>query len=348
MLTSNVLACRDKAPERDPRGQQSRICNRRRKGGHDESFQPVLRRGTGLGDCKVERFGNTAIDMFVRCGNKRINATEVVTHEADRGTCFLRNGTDARPGCPVAGKHAGTSFDKAQAPDVGFCATERGGCCCFAHLLNNLPVVVRLFNRQSGFGVMGDLSGAFRHISSDEVDPDADWSLPGWLYTDPEHFAFEMQRVIRPSRQIVCHEGDIAAAGEYRTLDYLNESVIAIRGDDGVIRAFTNVCRHRAMRLVEGPAGCARKLVCPYHAWTFEPDGRLSGVPMKSDYPALKLEDNGLVPVAVEIWRGFVFVRLVDAGFPSVAEMMAPFEEEVEPYRFEDMRRIGDVRLRES
>lgn len=135
---------------------------------------------------------------------------------------------------------------------------------------------------------MGDLSGAFRHISSDEVDPDADWSLPGWLYTDPEYFAVEMERVIRPSWQIVCHESDIAASGAYRTLDYLGESVIAIRGEDGAIRAFANVCRHRAMRLVEGPAGCAKKLVCPYHAWTFEPDGRLSGVPMKSDYPALK------------------------------------------------------------
>lgn len=194
--------------------------------------------------------------------------------------------------------------------------------------------------------MMGDFSGALRHISSDAPDPDADWSLPGWLYTDPEYFAVEMERVIRPSWQIVCHESDIAEAGEYRTLDYLGESVIAIRGDDGVIRAFANVCRHRAMRLVEGPAGCAKKLVCPYHAWTFEPDGRLSGVPMKADYPALKLEENGLSPVSVEVWRGFVFARLVDGGFPTVAEMMAPFETEVAPYCFEDMRRIGDVNLR--
>jgi phenylpropionate dioxygenase-like ring-hydroxylating dioxygenase large terminal subunit len=87
--------------------------------------------------------------------------------------------------------------------------------------------------------------------------------------------------------------------------------------------------------------------VCPYHAWTYELDGRLSGVPMRRDYPALTLEDNGLVPVEVDRWRGFVFIRLEDDGGPSVAQMMAPYDAEVAPYRFEEMRRISDVRLRE-
>ncbi len=192
-----------------------------------------------------------------------------------------------------------------------------------------------------------DLTEPLASIARGDSDPDADWSLPGWIYSDPEYFAAEMARVIRPSWQIVCHESDLAAPGDYRTLDYLGESVIVIRGDDGTVRAFANVCRHRAMRLVEGPSGCTRKLVCPYHAWSYETDGRLSGVPMKADYPALRLEENGLAPVSLEVWRGFVFVRLEDAGFPTVAEMMAPFEAEVAPYRFEEMRRIGDVRLRE-
>ena len=177
-------------------------------------------------------------------------------------------------------------------------------------------------------------------------DPDADFSLPGWTYRDPAFFDAEMAQIIRPSWQIVCHESDIAGPGDYRTLDYLGESVIALRGSDGQVRAFTNVCRHRAMRLVEGPVGCARKLVCPYHAWTYDSDGRLTGVPMKADYPALKLEEAGLAPVATELWNGFVFVRLADGGFPSVAEMMAPFDAEIAPYRFADHRRIGEVRQR--
>jgi len=187
---------------------------------------------------------------------------------------------------------------------------------------------------------------AFAEIDGAEVDPDADFSLPGWIYHDAEFMALEAERIFRPSWQIVCHVSEVAEPGQYQTLDYIGESVIVIRGDDGRIRAFTNVCRHRAMRLVQGPSGCAKKLICPYHAWAFETDGRLTGVPMKGEYPALKLEENGLHPVDVEIWQGFIFVRLEDAGFPSVAEMMAPFEDEVAQYRFADMRSMGPVRHR--
>jgi carnitine monooxygenase subunit len=177
-------------------------------------------------------------------------------------------------------------------------------------------------------------------------DPDADFSLPGWTYHDPAFFDAEMAQIIRPSWQIVCHESEVPNPGDYRTLDYLGESVVVIRGDDGTLRAFANVCRHRAMRLVEGPGGCARKLVCPYHAWTYASDGRLTGVPMKADYPPLKLEDSGLAAVALERWQGFAFVRLADGGFPSVAEMMAPFAAEVAQYRLAEMQPLAPVRLR--
>ena len=180
-----------------------------------------------------------------------------------------------------------------------------------------------------------------------DSDADEDWGLPAWLYGDDEYHALEMERVIRPSWQIMCHVSDIPRAGDYHVLDYIGESVVAIRGEDGAIRAFANVCRHRAMRMVEGPSGCARKLVCPYHGWSYALDGRLTGVPAKADYPMLDMARNGLAPVEVELWRGFVFVRLEDDGGPSVAAMMAPYEHEVAPYRFEEMRRISPVRLRE-
>ncbi|MEQ1497561.1 MAG: aromatic ring-hydroxylating dioxygenase subunit alpha [Novosphingobium sp.] len=193
---------------------------------------------------------------------------------------------------------------------------------------------------------MTKLDHAFAEIESRDVDPDADFSLPGWIYTDEEFLKLEVERILRPSWQIVCHVSEVAQPGQYQTLDYLGESVVVIRGDDGEVRAFTNVCRHRAMRLVEGPAGCTKKLVCPYHAWAYETDGRLTGVPNRREYPTLKLEENGLVPVGLEVWQGFIFVQLEDAGFPSVAEMMAPFDAEVSQYRFADMRSMGPVRLR--
>ena len=170
-------------------------------------------------------------------------------------------------------------------------------------------------------------------------------SLPGWIYRDPEFFEVEMWRVIRPAWQIVCHANDIAAPGDWRTLDYLGESVIVLRGQDKEIRAFHNVCRHRASRIVAGAAGCAARLTCPYHAWTYGLDGRLIGIPHREDYPGLDSERLGLVPVELEMWRGFLFVRL-ESGGPSVAAMMAPYDVEIAPYRFEALEALGRLTLR--
>ena len=176
-------------------------------------------------------------------------------------------------------------------------------------------------------------------------DPLDDMSLPGWLYFDPEFFEAEKKAFLRASPQVVCHESEIREPGEWRTLEYLGESVVVIRGDDGAVRAFSNVCRHRGSRVVDGAAGCAKVLTCPYHAWSYGRDGRLVGVPHRSEYPGLQTDKLGLVPVALENWRGFLFVTL-EPGLPSVAEMMAPYEEEVEPYRFEHLEVLGRVTVR--
>lgn len=173
-----------------------------------------------------------------------------------------------------------------------------------------------------------------------------DFGLPSWAYTDPDYHATEMERVIAPSWQIVCHLSDIPNVGEWRSLNLLGESIIVIRGEDDKVRAFANVCRHRGMRLVDGTAGCAKKLVCPYHAWVYELDGRLSGVPSKRDYPALDLSETGLFTVDIEIWQGFVFVRLKNGGGLSVEDMMAPAMPEIGLYRFEAMRPVGTASTR--
>jgi phenylpropionate dioxygenase-like ring-hydroxylating dioxygenase large terminal subunit len=178
-----------------------------------------------------------------------------------------------------------------------------------------------------------------------DCDPLADLSLPGWVYHDPEFFAAEKRAFLAASPQIVCHESDIAEPGQWQKLDYLGASIIVIRGDDGRPRAFHNVCRHRGSRLVDGEAGCARVLTCPYHAWSYDRQGALAGVPHRSEYPGLDTASHGLKPVALESWRGFLFVRLED-GLPPVAEMMAPYDGEIAPYRFEQLRAIGRVTLR--
>ncbi|MFL6752203.1 MAG: aromatic ring-hydroxylating oxygenase subunit alpha [Sphingomicrobium sp.] len=185
------------------------------------------------------------------------------------------------------------------------------------------------------------------HLRSVQSTPDPldGVSLPGWLYHNAEFFDAEKKAFLRAAPQVVCHESEIAQPGDWRTLEYLGESVILIRGDDGEVRAFSNVCRHRGSRLVDGTSGCAKVLTCPYHAWSYARDGRLVGVPHRNEYPGLEPEKLGLFPVAIENWRGFLFVTL-EPGAPSVAEMMAPYENEVAPYRFEELRVMGRVTLR--
>ena len=176
-------------------------------------------------------------------------------------------------------------------------------------------------------------------------DPLDGMSLPGWLYWHEGFFAAERAAFLRAAPQVVCHESEIAEAGEWRTLEYLGESILVIRGDDGEARAFANVCRHRGSRLVDGTGGCAKVLTCPYHAWSYARDGALVGVPHRHEYPGLDTSRLGLKPIALERWHGFLFVTL-EPGAPSVAEMMAPYEAEIAPYRFEELRAIGRVTLR--
>ena len=138
-----------------------------------------------------------------------------------------------------------------------------------------------------------------------------DFSLPAWAYTDPEFLALERERVFRPSWQVICHVNDIPQPGDYQCLDFLGAMLVAIRGNDGEVRAFHNVCRHRGARLLDGPRGsCTRRIICPYHAWSYDFEGRLASVGDRSAFPQLDTARESLLPVETEICFGFVFVRL--------------------------------------
>lgn len=173
-----------------------------------------------------------------------------------------------------------------------------------------------------------------------------DTALPGWIYHDPEFFAAEKAAVFRTAWQLVCHVNDIPKPGDYHTLDVLGEPLVAVRGDDGEVRSFYNVCRHRAARLLDGAKGhCGKRIACPYHRWTYALDGALVGVPHLDDYRGLELQAHGLVALEQEIFIGFVFVRLAP-GLPSVREMMAPYVDELAARRLEELVPQGRVTLR--
>jgi len=171
-------------------------------------------------------------------------------------------------------------------------------------------------------------------------------SLPAWIYRDPEFFERERQAIFRNSWQVVCHLSDIPKPGDYHTFDFFGESVVVVRGQDAAVRAFHNVCRHRAARLLDGPSGhCAGRITCPYHAWSYAFDGRLVGVPNKDAFKGLDTSRHGLATLEHEVFLGFVFVRFA-AGLPSVREMAAPYLHEMTPYRMEELVPMGRVSLR--
>src|SRR6201986_5520468 len=91
-------------------------------------------------------------------------------------------------------------------------------------------------------------------------------SLPAWLYSDPEFFEAERTQLFSKTWHLICHLNDIPKSGDYHTFDILGEKFVSLRGADGVVRSFHNVCRHRASRLADGDSGnCGHRLACPFH-----------------------------------------------------------------------------------
>ena len=162
-------------------------------------------------------------------------------------------------------------------------------------------------------------------------------TLPAWTYGNAEYFELEREHIFLPSWQIVGHVNDMPEAGDYMAFEMLGERAFVIRGKDGNLRAFHNVCRHRAHAVVMGQQGtCKRAITCPYHGWTYELDGRLKGVPAADTFQGLDQSGYGLKALDLEVYLGFVFIRFAGDG-PSVAERLAPYTEELAHYRFEDM-----------
>ncbi|MDP1738269.1 MAG: aromatic ring-hydroxylating dioxygenase subunit alpha [Caulobacter sp.] len=171
--------------------------------------------------------------------------------------------------------------------------------------------------------------------------------LPGWIYHDPDFFEAEKRAVFRQAWQIVCHLSDIPEPGDFHTLDFLGESIVVVRGDDQKVRAFHNVCRHRASRVVDGPAGnCGVRMTCPYHAWSYDLRGRLAGVPHRKAFEGFDQAAHNLVPVEHEVCLGFVFIRL-EGGLPGVKAMLGSYYDELVHYRMEELQPLGRVVLRE-
>lgn len=169
-------------------------------------------------------------------------------------------------------------------------------------------------------------------------DPARSRTLPGYLYSDPRVLDEERRRIFYRSWQLAGHVSELTSAGDYVTVDVAGQSVFVIRGKDGALAAFFNVCQHRAHELLAGKGNVKSVIVCPYHAWAYDLDGSLRNARATARQPEFDPKEYSLVPVRLEEMLGFLFVNL-DPEAKPLATLV--------PDMIEDMRKtmpwIGEL-----
>jgi glycine betaine catabolism A len=163
-------------------------------------------------------------------------------------------------------------------------------------------------------------------------------TLPGSAYTDVPVFAAEQERIFERSWTCVALATDLAAPGAFRTVTVGRESVVLVRGRDGAVRAFLNVCRHRGARLCTEESGQLRRnLQCPYHAWTYDLAGKLVAAPNLTSMPDVGRDEYGLLAVHLREWLGYVWICLAPEPPSFEADVLG-----------EVVTRLGDITAIES
>ena len=162
--------------------------------------------------------------------------------------------------------------------------------------------------------------------------------LPAWTYRSQAMLELEKREIFHTHWQIAGHVNDLPKPGDYVTFDIGEERALVVRGEDGVMRAFNNLCRHRGARVAPETQGhCKNALVCPFHGWVYNLDGTLRGPAKPKSFGDLDRSSFGLKPIESEIWHGFIFVRFRPGPQPSVAELLALYEEDLADYRIEEL-----------
>ncbi len=173
-------------------------------------------------------------------------------------------------------------------------------------------------------------------------EANAGWTtLPPDAYCNPEIFALEKETIFRAGWIALGRADEVARPGSYVARDVLGVPLAMVRGHDGVLRVFTNMCRHRWMRLLEG-SGRKAVLTCPYHAWAYGLDGRLRNAPDMERHPCFETSEVRLEEVAHELWQGFVYVNLDGAAAP-LAPRLADLDPHIAAYGLADWTTAATV-----
>lgn len=159
--------------------------------------------------------------------------------------------------------------------------------------------------------------------------------IPARRYADADFRALEQEGVFGRSWLMVAHADELRSPGDYKLVDQLPQPVVLIRGQDGVVRARINTCKHRGAALVSEPCGNAgRRLTCPYHSWVYDLEGNLVGYPDAGNFRNLDDAALGLTPVRCETWGPMIFVNLYDDA-PPLADYLDPVNK--------DLSEMGDL-----
>ena len=152
---------------------------------------------------------------------------------------------------------------------------------------------------------------------------DKAFTIPASWYTDKRLYELEQQTVFANSWQLVGRMDQVMSPGAYLTSNVAGEPIVVVRGNDGVLRGFFNVCRHHAAAVMTEPHGTSTQLRCPYHGWTYSLAGELKGTPDFSEVCTFEKAENGLVPVDTTIWENWVFIR-IEKQSESIEQFLGP------------------------
>ena len=162
--------------------------------------------------------------------------------------------------------------------------------------------------------------------------------LPAWTYNNDELTRLEMEQVFLRNWIFIGHVSDLPNSGDYQCFAMADERAVVVRDQDGQLRAFHNVCRHRASRVVGDDKGhCGKAFICPFHGWSYNLDGSLKNIPKTDAFPEIDKSQFGLKSLDCEVWQGMIFIRFGGEG-PAVAELFAEAAEEIGLYRIEEMQ----------
>ncbi|MFO1172893.1 MAG: aromatic ring-hydroxylating dioxygenase subunit alpha [Hyphomicrobiaceae bacterium] len=165
------------------------------------------------------------------------------------------------------------------------------------------------------------------------------YALPPQVFTDEGFAALEDERIFKHAWQCVGRADELAQPGDYLTDDLGGDPIIVVRDGGGAIKAFPNICRHRAARLLEG-CGNAKRIVCPYHAWTYDLDGKLLSAPFMSE--SFKPESVCLTSLRTEVWGGFVYVN-PDPNAAPLGPQLERLSQRFHNHRLSDYRTVMRV-----